>query len=97
MITAIVFGIAAVTALEITLTLVLLGMAATELGSFLRHHPHGVGGGLRQMAAGARGACLAAKNTVAHRWAARWPGPVRPVVLRPDRCRLGAHVLRRRH
>ncbi|MFB4274562.1 hypothetical protein ACBJ59_04645 [Nonomuraea sp. MTCD27] len=78
MITVIVFGIAIVAALEVTLTLVLFGMAATELGSFLRHHPHGVGGGLRQLAASAREICLAAKNATygavtdaADRWAAR--------------------------
>lgn len=79
MITAIVFGIAAVTALEITLTLLLAGMAAAELVAFLRHHPHGVVGGLRQIATGARGVCLAARSAaknavrraVADRWAAR--------------------------
>ncbi|MFB4273403.1 hypothetical protein [Nonomuraea sp. GTA35] len=79
MITVIVFGIAIVTALEVALTLVLFGMAATELGSFLRHHPryhlHGVVGGLRQLAVSAREICLAAKSAtwsaVTDRWAAR--------------------------
>jgi hypothetical protein len=74
-ITFIIFGIAAVTVLEIALCLVLLGLAAAEFASFLRHHPRGAGGGLRQLAAGARhiwpAPKNAAKNTVAGRWVAR--------------------------
>ncbi|MEV4179612.1 hypothetical protein [Nonomuraea sp. NPDC049709] len=73
MITVIVFGIAAVTALEITLMVALLAMATTELAAILRQH--GVRGGLRQTAAAAREICLAAKiatySAVADRWAAR--------------------------
>lgn len=58
-------------------------MGAMELVAFLRHHPHGVRGGLRQLAASARGVCVTAKNAassavrgavrsaVAHRWVAR--------------------------
>ncbi|MFF4618790.1 hypothetical protein [Nonomuraea jabiensis] len=44
----------------------LLGMAAAELGFFLRHHPryhlHGLARGLRRLTADAREVCLAAEN-----------------------------------
>lgn len=54
MITVIVFALAALCAMEVVLGLVLLGWAAVELGVFLRRHPDGAAGGLRELATGAR-------------------------------------------
>ncbi|GAA3169735.1 hypothetical protein [Nonomuraea salmonea] len=56
MITFIIFSIAPVTALEIALCLVLLGLAAAEFASFLPHHPRGAGEGLRRLAGPPAGA-----------------------------------------
>ncbi|UBU08865.1 hypothetical protein [Nonomuraea gerenzanensis] len=68
MITAIFFAIAAVSALEITLVLALLGWGGAQLGAFLRHHPHGSAGGLRDLAAEARQCGLLARDAVRRRW-----------------------------
>ncbi|WP_043634557.1 hypothetical protein [Nonomuraea candida] len=68
MITAILFGIAAVSALEIVLFLALLALVGAELGSFLRRHPHGAAGALADLAARARGHLLLARNAVGRRW-----------------------------
>jgi hypothetical protein len=73
--TAIVFGIAAVAAVEVALAVLLFGVAAADLGCFLRRHPHGVGGGARDLAAGMWRVWPAAKSTaksvLAKRWATR--------------------------
>ncbi|GAA2212185.1 hypothetical protein GCM10009850_076470 [Nonomuraea monospora] len=68
MITAIFFAIAAVSALEITLFLALLGFGGAELRAFLRHHPDGSAGGLRDLAAEARQRGLVARDAVRRRW-----------------------------
>ncbi|WP_103959575.1 hypothetical protein [Nonomuraea solani] len=67
MITAIVFGIAAVSALEITLLLALLGLAGAELCSLLRRHPYGAAV-MRDLAAQARQRWLLAQGAVGRRW-----------------------------
>ncbi|MEV0152075.1 MULTISPECIES: hypothetical protein [unclassified Nonomuraea] len=54
MITVIVFAMATAAAVEVVLGLVLLGWAAVELGTFVRRHPDGATGGLRELAVGAR-------------------------------------------
>ncbi|MGR6917916.1 hypothetical protein ACU635_27055 [[Actinomadura] parvosata] len=54
MITFIIFALAAVCAAEALLGLALLGLAIAELTAFLRRHPDGAAGGLRELAAGAR-------------------------------------------
>ncbi|MFC6372926.1 hypothetical protein, partial [Nonomuraea thailandensis] len=54
MITIIVFALAAVCAVEAVLGLVLLGWAVVELATFLRRHPEGLAGGLRDLVTGAR-------------------------------------------
>jgi hypothetical protein len=53
-ITLIFFALAAVCAVEVILGLVLLGWAAVELDTFLRRHPDGAAGGLRELATNAR-------------------------------------------
>lgn len=68
MITVIVFGIAAVAALEIMLFLALLGWVGVELGLFLRRHPSGAAGGMRDLAEKAREWWLAACSGVERRW-----------------------------
>ncbi|WP_188195973.1 hypothetical protein [Nonomuraea sp. SYSU D8015] len=61
MITYIVFALAAVCAVEAVLGLVLLGWGVIEFGAFLRRHPDGAAGGLRELATGARRVWPAAK------------------------------------
>ncbi|MEV1002432.1 hypothetical protein [Nonomuraea sp. NPDC050202] len=68
MITAIVLGIAAVSALEITLLLALLCLAGAELRSFLRSHPHGAVAGMRDLTTEARQRWLLAWDAVERRW-----------------------------
>ncbi|GAA2825682.1 hypothetical protein GCM10020220_012880 [Nonomuraea rubra] len=67
-ITAIVFGIAAVSALEITLLLALCGLAGAELGAFMRRHPQGPVGGMRDLAAEARQRGALTWGAVQRRW-----------------------------
>jgi hypothetical protein len=78
MITFIVFALAAVCALEVMLGLVLLGWAAVEFGFFLRRHPDGATGGLRELATGARRVLPATGALIAGRRVLLWrPRPGR--------------------
>ncbi|MEV4111959.1 hypothetical protein [Nonomuraea sp. NPDC049695] len=61
MITVFVLAMAALFALEAVLGLALLGWGLVEPGAFLRRHPDGAAGGLRELATGARRVWPAAK------------------------------------
>ncbi|MFB4278040.1 MULTISPECIES: hypothetical protein [unclassified Nonomuraea] len=54
MITFVIFALAAVCAVEAVLGLALLGWAVVEVSVFLRRHPGGAAGGVRELATGAR-------------------------------------------
>ncbi|MEQ4724320.1 MULTISPECIES: hypothetical protein [unclassified Nonomuraea] len=54
MINGTAFALLAIAAFEVIFGLVLLGWTAVEVRAFLRRHPHGMVGGLRQLSARAR-------------------------------------------
>ncbi|NUP81875.1 MAG: hypothetical protein HOV96_30490 [Nonomuraea sp.] len=103
MITFIVFALAALSAVEVVLGLLLLGWAAVELGAFLRRHPDTAARGLRELAAGARQfwpAANVASRFVGRRvirWRRRQPHERGPRVLRAGRAYAAAAGRVRRH
>ncbi|PZG17358.1 hypothetical protein [Nonomuraea aridisoli] len=98
MITVVIFGLLAVCALETVLGLALAGLAVAELVSFLRRHPQGPAGGVRQLATSARAIWPYARRVLARRTGTRlvrWrrrPGQAStpgPSVRRPTAGRAG--------
>ncbi|TDD40381.1 hypothetical protein E1286_34310 [Nonomuraea terrae] len=96
MITVVIFGLLAICALEIVLGLVLAGLAVAELATYLRRHPQGPAGGVRQLATSARAIWPAARRVLARRTGTRlvrWrrrpaPGSTSgPAVRRPAAAR----------
>ncbi|HEX4812361.1 MAG TPA: hypothetical protein VFV66_06375 [Nonomuraea sp.] len=60
-----------VAAVDVAFGLVLFGVAAAELASFLRRHPDGMIGGVRHLAACLRRVPPAIRGAVVKRWAVR--------------------------